>query len=420
MRLCFISRALPIHRLGGLELHLRDLAVALASRGHDVTIITTAGGSQDAIAKAPPAAGSPGIGIREIPGSAPGDYSVAFFRHLPVALQQVLKGDQCDCVIPVDLAGLFLPAKINGVAVVPLVHGTLRTEVPLDSRYWAHLKTAEKLRTAWRYKSRLALQVSFERMIRRAPALLVDSEFTRRELALNNTAGRLENSRPESLRQIITKTHVVPLGIDPVRYPAHAGGSKPSEGESWPLRICLLGRLQKIKGLEVAIRAAGQLALRGVHFQMNIGGSGDFSDNARQLVKELSLESQVQLCGRIEPDELGNFFGHHDLFLFPDLTQPAFGLVAVEAMLYGLPVVAARSGAIPEVVSADVGWLYDPWDVSALAALLTQLAADRSLLVEKSVSCAERVRFYTADRMAARTELALEQILGRENQSVSR
>lgn len=260
-----------------------------------------------------------------------------------------------------------------------------------------------KVEVLWRYKSRLILRWFFRRMIRRAEALIVDSEYTRRELAW-------ETGDPA----VVEKTFVVPLGLDFLRYPdLPQVVEKVDVGDGrGRFRIAMLGRLQRIKGVEIAIRSAQQLLIRGVDFELNIAGSGEFAREARRLIEELGLGGNVCLMGRVAPEDMREFLAGHDVFLFPDLTQPAFGLVAVEAMAYGLPVVAARSGAIPEVVTAECGWLYDAWDVSGLAGLLHEISEDREGVVLKARAALRRGRGFNAVKMAGDMERVLQMLSG--------
>src|SRR5690606_3741525 len=140
LNICFVSRALPVHRLGGLEHHLRDLALALGGRGHRVHILTTSGGATDAIAGEMPNA----VRVSELPGTRPGDYSIRFFREMSGALKDLNQRENFDVIIPIEFAGLFLPQREGDVPVVPLIHGTMTTETPLHPRYWQRLSLAEK------------------------------------------------------------------------------------------------------------------------------------------------------------------------------------------------------------------------------------------------------------------------------------
>lgn len=395
MKILFVVRALPVHRLGGLENHGRDLAVALAERGHQVCLLTTTGG----------AAATLGphrlrLEIREIPGTRPGDYSMVFFRRAEAAALDLHRQAPFDVIVPIDLAGLFMNAARFDVPVIPLIHGTMTSEVPLDWRHWRHLTLADKLRAAWRYKARLPLRRPFARMIRQAQDVIVDSEFTRRELLQQVAQVSLSAGRPTM--------HVVPLGIDMERYGEAAPVPKSSAPKAHtPLRIVMLGRLQKIKGIDIALRAVAQVRLRGIAVELHVGGSGEYLEAARHYAAQHGLTEAVHFHGRIPPEQLSAFLGSHDVFLFPDLTQPAFGLVAVEAMAHGLMVVAADAGAIPEVVTDCCGCLYYPWDVGALAAILARLAVDRAEVERKRAAALARAKDFTVEKMASLTEEVL-------------
>lgn len=395
MKILFVVRALPVHRLGGLEHHVRDLAVALARRGHQICVLTSAGG-----AAAPLGADATNPQIREIPGTLPGDYSMVFFRRAEAAALDLHRHYAFDMVVPIDLAGLFIRPELFNVPVVPLIHGTMTSEVPLDWRHWRHLSAAEKLKNAWRYKARLPLLPAFRRMVERAQDVIVDSQFTRRELLL-------QVARP-SLEPVGPKIHVVPLGIDLERYPRKETPFTQAEiAARRPLRVAMLGRLQKIKGIEIALRAAAQVRLRGIPLELHVAGSGDYLPEARRVAAQHGLDDTVHFHGRVAPEQLSEFLTSKDLFLFPDLTQPAFGLVAVEAMAHGLMVVAADAGAIPEVVDDQCGCLYYPWDAGELATILTRLAENPAEVERKSRAAQARTREFTLEKMASLTEEVL-------------
>jgi len=88
-------------------------------------------------------------------------------------------------------------------------------------------------------------------------------------------------------------------------------------------------------------------------------------------------------------DEL---FARHDLFVFPT-SRDTFGLVLLEAMQHGLPVVTTTVGAIPEVVvEGETGFLVTPDDVPALADRLARLAAEPDLRRQMGVAARHRYR----------------------------
>ena len=382
-------RALPMHRTGGLEFHAWDLAGALAARGHEVRLLTSRAPARAAWEGDPPG----GVTVETLRHGAPGDYSLAFWRGVSRRARELARSGACDVVHAQEFAGLFCgPSAWRGVPFVVTVHGTMFTEVPLDRRYRAHLGAAAKLAAVWRHKERLALHPFFVEMLRRADRLVTDSVFTRCELVRIHPA-------------LGARALVVPLGIDAARYqPEEAGAARASRPAGGALTVALLGRVQRMKGLGVVLEAADRLRNSGARIRFVVGGGGADLESLRAEAASRGFGDMVEFRGPVPQEGMGRFFGGADLFLFPDLTQPAFGLVAVEAFLHGLPVVAARSGAIPEVVTDDAGWLYDPWDAAQLAGLLERIAADRAGVPQRAAAARELVRHHTAAAMAERFE----------------
>lgn len=382
-------RALPVHRTGGLEFHAWDLAGALAARGHEVRLLTSR-------APARPAwegRASDGVTVETLPHGAPGDYSPAFWWGVAGRTRELARGGACDVVHAQEFAGLFCrPRGWRGVPLVVTVHGTMFTEVPLDRRHRARLGTAAKAAAVWRHKARIALHPFFVEMLRRADRVVTDSIFTRRELVRIHPA-------------LGAGAVVVPLGIDAARYqPGEAAAARAARPAGGPLTVALLGRVQRIKGLGVVLDAADLLRRAGTRIRFVVGGGGADLESLRTEAASRGLGEIVEFHGPVPQDAVGRFLGGADLFLFPDLTQPAFGLVAVEAFLHGLPVVGARSGAIPEVVTDDAGWLYDAWDAGQLAGLLERIAADRAGVPQRAAAALELARHHTAATMAERFE----------------
>jgi glycosyltransferase involved in cell wall biosynthesis len=388
-----VVRGLPCHRLGGLEYHTRDLTCALAALGHELTVVTTPLPSGTSVA----AAGlPPEVQVITMPAGPPGDYSLAFYRALGPAIERLHAAKRFDIIHAQEFAGLFL--RPRGARLVCTVHGTMFTEVPLDRRYWRRLSPAERLAAAWRYKARLALHPFFRLMLHRADRLLVDSRFTFRELARMDGALR-------------PKIGLVTLGVDPARYRLASAPRPPQNLAETPV-IALLGRLQEMKGAGMAVEAARLLRARGVRFRMEIGGTGPFAAPLQRQVDSAGLGGQVVLRGRIAPEATSAFLAQADLFLFPDLTQPAFGLVAIEAMLHGLPVVAARSGALPEIVTPETGWIYDAWNPRELAGVLEQALDDRRALAARAAAARCHAARFTAAAMAVQAEAEYRKTLG--------
>lgn len=111
---------------------------------------------------------------------------------------------------------------------------------------------------------------------------------------------------------------------------------------------------------------------------------------------------QIRFTGAVDDEDLPYIFAGASLFVYPSLYE-GFGIAPLEAMACGVPVLAARSGSVPEVVG-DAGWLLDdPLDVKGFAAAIVTLVADRDMLAEMSARGLERSRIFTWEQTAERT-----------------
>ncbi|MGC8842286.1 MAG: glycosyltransferase family 4 protein, partial [Candidatus Sumerlaeaceae bacterium] len=171
MRVGLVVRALPVHRLGGLEYHTLDLANALQSLGCEVTVITSRhpeGRDCETLES--------GVKVIYLRTGQPGDYSLAFFRGVEETVANLDRAKCFDVIHAQEFAGLLMRPRPGRFVVT--VHGTMTTETPLDRRYFRRLRLPEKLRALWLGKGRLALLPAFRRLLWRADRLVVDSQFT--------------------------------------------------------------------------------------------------------------------------------------------------------------------------------------------------------------------------------------------------
>lgn len=155
---------------------------------------------------------------------------------------------------------------------------------------------------------------------------------------------------------------LIPLGVDTEEF-SPAGATSP---RAEPV-IGYIGRLEPYKGVEILLRAAASRP----HWRVEISGDGSQRAELVALAAELGITDRVTFLGFAQGDELADRYRRLDVVAVPSIPWPGwleqFCRVAVEAMASGVPVVASRSGAIPDVV-ADSGVLVEPGDAPALAA----------------------------------------------------
>jgi glycosyltransferase involved in cell wall biosynthesis len=169
---------------------------------------------------------------------------------------------------------------------------------------------------------------------------------------------------------------VIPLGIDVDRFePADRPAPKGA------LRVGFVGRLIPVKGVDVLLRAAAL----DPRFEVEIVGSGPESERLSALAADLGLSERVVFTGHVDGDETPAVYRRFDALAVPSVPTPGvveqFGRVVVEAQASGVPVVASRSGGLPEVVG-DAGILVEPGDPGDLARGLARLLDEPGRWVE--------------------------------------
>jgi glycosyltransferase involved in cell wall biosynthesis len=197
------------------------------------------------------------------------------------------------------------------------------------------------------------------RNARRADAVLTTSEYCRRAI------GRHYGVAPGQVR-------LVPEGIDMARWRGLAA-QVPHQSDG--ATILCVARQYPRKHVADLLRAlpAVRRAIPGA--RAVIAGDGPEHANLRTLAAELGLSDAVTFTGALPDDDLARLYCQADIFCLPSV-QEGFGIVFLEAMACGLPVVATLAAAIPEVVpDRRAGLLVRPGDVAALAHALIELLA---------------------------------------------
>lgn len=200
-----------------------------------------------------------------------------------------------------------------------------------------------------------------------------------------------------------SRVHYVPnmvrVGELPVRKPF---GTPPMIGS--------MGRFTGKKGFDVYLDALSILARRGVAFRATLGGGGPDENKLRQRLALRGLTEQVSMPGWVENKQ--DWFDHIDIFVLPSHHEP-FGIVLIEAMAAGLPVVSTDSVGPREIIrNGQDGVLFPVADATALANKLEALIADP----QSALSMGQRGHARVAEQfsqcaMSKRLKSALDAIL---------
>jgi phosphatidyl-myo-inositol dimannoside synthase len=181
--------------------------------------------------------------------------------------------------------------------------------------------------------------------------------------------------------------------------------------------LLTITRLDDYKGVDHAIGALRHVVRDHPEVLYLIGGEGADRPRLEELAHRHCLQQHVRFLGRVETTRLVEHYRLADCFVMlsrEDLAAPnveGFGIVFLEAASCGLPVIAGRSGGIPDAVAEGrTAWLVDPVDEQAIAAAMREMLGDPSLAAERGRNGRLRAeQEFTWGHMARRVLATVEQ-----------
>lgn len=358
--------------VGGIENHVRLLAEAQAEQGLDVTVLVTnpgRGGTTETQEK----------GVRVIRAAR-----LATVASTPLSVALVAQLAR----LKPDIAHLHFPYPLGEVA--QLLVGRSRR---LVISYHSDIVRQRRLLALYR--------PMMERVLARADCLLV---ATPNYLATSETLARWR-----------AKCAVLPYGIDQRRF--QRTGSEDAavrrlRDAYGPGPILLfVGVLRYYKGLSYLLEA-----MRHVDARLLVVGQGPMEPALRAQAQALALGDRVVFAGAVPDSELPAYYRAADAFVLPACERSeAFGLVLVEALASGLPLVTTELGTGTSYVNhhGETGIVVPPRDSQALASALQQLVDDSALRARLSQGARKQAERFTADRMVADVLSVYREVLAR-------
>jgi glycosyltransferase involved in cell wall biosynthesis len=142
--------------------------------------------------------------------------------------------------------------------------------------------------------------------------------------------------------------------------------------------LLFLGHLLRDKGVYDLVRAFARIARRLPRLQLVLGGVGEI-DKVRELSAQLEIQDRVSCPGWLDPERKTAALASSTVFVLPSYAE-GMPMALLEAMSWGLPVIATPVGGIPQVVANEVsGLLVAPGDIDGLADRIGRLMADSAL-----------------------------------------
>jgi glycosyltransferase involved in cell wall biosynthesis len=175
--------------------------------------------------------------------------------------------------------------------------------------------------------------------------------------------------------------------------------------------VLFVGRLVAQKGVDVALRAFDTLLHLRPDIRFLIVGDGDSSLLLLRLARRLGISRSVTFAGWRKGQELIDAYRDAELVLVPSLYEP-FGIVALEAMACGKPVVASSTGGLAEIIEHGVtGFLSPPGDHLALAQHMASLLLNPALASAMGKAARQRALSFSWERAAEDTVRCYEHLL---------
>ena len=203
---------------------------------------------------------------------------------------------------------------------------------------------------------------------------------------------------------------VIPNGVDISRFEA----AEPIERWRDGIRnIFFVGRLENRKGVMDLLKAYRLLRKAGCECRLLLAGAGPLEKQVRRYLLTRRTGG-VELLGRISETEKTRLFATADVFVAPATGRESFGIVLLEAMAAGKPIVASDIHGYRSVVRrGEQGLLVPPQNPRALAGALARLLSDDALRERMGASGRERVRQFSWENVTAKVEAYYEFVIRR-------
>jgi glycosyltransferase involved in cell wall biosynthesis len=190
------------------------------------------------------------------------------------------------------------------------------------------------------------------------------------------------------------KLEVIPTGITPpdenlrIREKKHFG-----------VRLLCVAQLTQRKGQVYLLEAVKKLVEKNINVVLTLVGEGDLEDAYREYISKNNLQKHVNMIGRVPHSKIGEIYQKHNLFCLPSISDPS-PTVILEAMSYGLPIIASDVGAVKEMIG-EGGIVIKPKDSEGLYRAVEKISYNPKMLQKMSKVARKRViETYSWDRIA--------------------
>lgn len=306
------------------------------------------------------------------------------------ALQAIIEHERPDIVHSHKLRGLSpsVWSAASRAGVTNLVHTChdyelISPEGTLSGRLGRRAAEGELM--MWPYQ---ALRRNFSKAVRTVTA---PSRFTLdRHIALRYF--------PKATPRVIPNSHGI--GMDELAALRTVVETRAQHNDkTTPGRALYLGRLDPPKGIESLCTAFATAVAAHPSLHLDVAGWGTLLDLLKDRYRNIP---QLVFHGPVEGEKKHELLLNADVVVIPSIWEEVFGIVIVEALAYGKPVIATSIGAIPElVIEGKTGHLVPPGDTYALADQLARVASSPHLFRGMTPACLDAAKTYTLESITA-------------------
>lgn len=226
---------------------------------------------------------------------------------------------------------------------------------------------------------------------------LITKTLKRADCIIVATEGHIDGS--DWLPGYRDKCRVIPYGITPEEYLSIERRPVLTElcSDKSSIKVFFTGRLVYYKGVDVLLKAFRLVAEADKNCELFIAGTGELEAELKENARNYGIEEKVHFLGFLPDETLRQAYADCDIFVLPSVVKSeAFGIVQLEAMVYGKPVINTKlPSGVPHVsLHGETGLTVPPSDSEQLAEAVLKLALNRELREEYGKNAAERVQTY--------------------------
>lgn len=337
------------YNIGGVERHVYCISKELLKRGHDVQVISTKSPLHEELTEID------GINVLRVPIS----FRI-YNSHIPLKLIKIFNPAEFDLIhahtpVPAmaDLAALrvannnipFILTYHNDIVKAGLIGGLVSLAYNTAGRF----------------------------LLRRSDIII----STTKSYSINSAL----------LRKYSERVRIIPNGVDARIFNPNINGDyirKKHDIDENKKVILFVGRLDHYKGCDYLVRAFEKILKKIENAHLMLVGSGPLKENLTRLAKNANIIDKISFAGYVKDKDLPFYYASSNVFVLPSVSSyEGFGIVQLEAMACGIPIVTTLLPGVREIDYDGVSTLHvQPRDEQQLSNAITKLLNDDCLAVE--------------------------------------